>query len=318
MQASCAMPREANARTARQLLIADPDNDGTAPMLHIAQPRHQRPLACDPYHTWETADGAIWLALRRIRGDVVFRFPGLADFVMSPSEQHRPLDCRPVPGVDDATCTHLFRNQVWPLVLDARGELVFHGSAVTMGSGAIAFLGASGLGKSTLAATFASQGGQFLGDDCLHCELDPSGACTVRPAEAAVRLWHDAAAALFAPERPTEPSVSYTSKMRFGSGGDLCHCDTAQNLDIVYFLENLGARDVTFRRLSGVEAHLAWVRHSFLIDPANGPALARHCDRVAGIAASIPAYALDFPRDFARLDQLTKAITAHAKSIAAA
>lgn len=50
-------------------------------------------------------------------------------------------------------------------LLNLRGEPVLHASAVAVGDDAVAFLGASGMGKSTLATLLCSAGAHLVTDD---------------------------------------------------------------------------------------------------------------------------------------------------------
>ncbi len=57
--------------------------------------------------------------------------------------------------------------------LNLRGEAVLHASAVALGGEALAFIGASGMGKSTLATLLCSAGAGLVTDDVLR--LQPAG-----------------------------------------------------------------------------------------------------------------------------------------------
>src|SRR5688572_17324577 len=136
--------------------------------LGMSAPRDQGPCADAPFHGWSFPDGTPWTAFYRTSSGLLLRFPDLADFEVSADGRH--VTCAPVPGISPATIEHLYLNQVLPLALSKLGKLVFHASAVDAGGGAVAFLAASGRGKSTLAAGFAVNGHQFLTDDGLVLE----------------------------------------------------------------------------------------------------------------------------------------------------
>ncbi len=55
-----------------------------------------------------------------------------------------------------ATLQHLLFDQILPRLIAHAGRLVLHASAVGASAGAILFLGGTGQGKSTLAASFGS------------------------------------------------------------------------------------------------------------------------------------------------------------------
>ncbi len=70
----------------------------------------------------------------------------------------------------------LLVGNVMACVLTLAGECVLHASAVEIGDLALAFLGGSGMGKSTLAALLCASGARFITDDLLRLQPDgPDG-----------------------------------------------------------------------------------------------------------------------------------------------
>ncbi|HEX2724887.1 MAG TPA: hypothetical protein VHN20_03595, partial [Beijerinckiaceae bacterium] len=61
------------------------------------------------------------------------------------------------------------------IALHQRGMLPLHANAVVIGAAAVAFTGASGMGKSTLAAWFHDRGCRLLADDVVVIGLGESG-----------------------------------------------------------------------------------------------------------------------------------------------
>jgi hypothetical protein len=76
-------------------------------------------------------------------------------------------------------------------LLYQRGLFPLHGSAVETGWGAMIFVGAQGVGKSTLAAQFHRSGYRLLSDDVCAVAATPEG-LRILPALAQVRLCPDA------------------------------------------------------------------------------------------------------------------------------
>jgi hypothetical protein len=68
----------------------------------------------------------------------------------------------------------------------------------------VAFLGESGRGKSTLAASFATEGTRFLTDDGLLLEW-VGGHCMIVPSHPSIRLWEDSQEALISDMRHSRP-----------------------------------------------------------------------------------------------------------------
>lgn len=279
--------------------------------LRLQSARLQPPAAHPPFHTWTFPDGTLWTEFHRADGGFLLRFPDLADFQVSADAL--AVTGFPAPEVSEATMRHLYLNQVLPLVLSKLGKLVFHASAVEVGEGAIAFVAESGRGKSTLAASFAVNGFRFLTDDGLVVEVADPGYQAL-PSHPSIRLWADSAAVLVPPTAQCAPSVRYTAKVRFLADEDLVFCEQPRPLRRVYFLGDGRAATLEFQCLSGAEALVEWVKHSFLLDIEEKPRLASHFDQVAKLANQPIHYRLDYPRRFEDLARVREAIVEHARS----
>lgn len=82
------------------------------------------------------------------------------------------------------------------LVLHQRQTLPLHASAVSIDGAAVAFAGATGAGKSTLASALALQGHPLIADDVCRIQFTADGVALVAPGPPRLRLWPDMAAAL--------------------------------------------------------------------------------------------------------------------------
>ena len=116
-------------------------------------PRRQVALETTPFHYYTFDDDTVWTEFHRVSGGYLLRFPDLADFEVS--ADGTDVVAHPAGDTDDATIEHLYINQLVPLALSRQGRPTFHASVVMVRGGVIAFLGESGMGKSTLAASFA-------------------------------------------------------------------------------------------------------------------------------------------------------------------
>jgi len=206
---------------------------------------------------------------------------------------------------------HLYLNQVLPLALSKQGRIVFHASAVETENGAIAFLGESGRGKSTLAASFAAGGQRFLTDDALLL-VPAEGGYLVQPSHPSIRLWDDSQEALLAADAELAPPVQYTPKARILSGDSLPFCNAARRLRRVYFLGDGSAEELMIQRMRPSEALIGLVRNSFLLDIEAQEMLSSHFDLLAEMVALPIYYHLDYPRSFAALPDIRQGILKHA------
>ncbi|RCJ25507.1 hypothetical protein A6770_27625 [Nostoc minutum NIES-26] len=100
-----------------------------------------------------------------------------------------------LPGVEEALLRNLVLGPILCVLLRQRGLLVLHASCVDINNKAVAFMGGSGWGKSTLAAAFHTQGYDTLTDDVMPVEI-AAGCPTVFPAYPQFKLWPEAVASL--------------------------------------------------------------------------------------------------------------------------
>ncbi len=275
--------------------------------FRIAQAGAQEELSVAPYQEWVLPGGERWLRFFRTETGYLLRFPDLADFELSGAAP--AITCRPAPDTTRDTCEHLYLNQVLPLMLSRAGKLVFHASAVEVSGAAAAFLAESGRGKSTLAASFATGGHRFLADDGLVVEAAGTG-FTALPSHPSLRLWEDSRQALVA-GAAAAPPVQYTEKARLLSGGELRHCARPRPLRRAYFLGHGRTSAVRIERMGAAEAMMAWVGNSFLLEPKEPAVLAAHFGKVAELANTVPCYRLDYPRRFAELARVRRAVERH-------
>ena len=279
--------------------------------LSIEKPRPQGPLATTPFHEWTLPDGTRWAQFYRTQSGYVLRFPDFADFTISGEDL--VISCRPLPETGEETIAHLYLNQVLPLVLSRRGKLVFHGSAIEIGAAAIAFMGESGRGKSTLAASFAVNGHRFLADDGIVIE-ERDETFVVQPSHPSIRLWDDSQAALMQPHAVPQRPVPYTPKSRFLADDTIRFCDEAHGLHHVYFLGDDVASGPNFEALTGGEALIQLVKHSFLLDIRAAELIGAQFDRLSRMVRRPVCFRLDYPRRFEALAEVRAAILRHCAS----
>lgn len=265
------------------------------------------PADSPPFHEWTRPDGTVWTSFYRTKAGYLLRFPALVDFVLDLDGQR--VRAWPAPGVGDATIQHLFLNQVLPLAWSKQGKVVLHGSAVEIDDQCVAFIGPSGVGKSTLAASFAVSGFRFLTDDGLI--LDGAGAAfRAIPNHPSIRLWQDSQGMLIGPDAEAAPPVQFTSKARLHADSGIAFCDQPRPLRRVYFLGEGAQPSPLFRRLKASDALVELIKHSFLLDTER-EMLSFHFDALSRLAALPICYRLDYPRRYEALPQLRDEIVRH-------
>lgn len=105
--------------------------------------------------------------------------------------QGREIIVKPAPGSDQASIRLFLLGSCIAAVCYQRGLLPLHGSAVQTRHGAVIFAGGSGMGKSTLAASFQQRGYPILADDLSVIKLDETGRPWVMPGQIRLKLWRD-------------------------------------------------------------------------------------------------------------------------------
>jgi hypothetical protein len=106
----------------------------------------------------------------RVDGGYICRIVSVGDFVID--SDLRTVRCHPVVGGRTDVIPIVITGTITAFVLAMRGRCVLHGSAVELGGTALAFVGASGQGKSTMAALFCAAGASLVSDDVLRLEFE--------------------------------------------------------------------------------------------------------------------------------------------------
>jgi len=268
---------------------------------------------CKWLHTWYVSDDVPWLFLGRQDDDYLLRFPDLADFEVL--KNTKEISCYPKPGTTADTIRHLLLDQVIPLLLSKQGRLVLHGSAVLTPHGAVAFLGESGRGKSTLASSFSEQGSPILTDDCLLLK-EENGLLLAVPSYPGLRLWPETVDALFGQETPLAEVAHYTEKKRVDGNVGLSFCAEPAALRRIYFLaptDESEGKSVSIVPLSARDACMELVKFTYLIDITDRQRLRQEFERLSRLAALPLFYRLSFPRDFSLLPDVHRAILESAR-----
>ena len=276
--------------------------------LRQGPPRDQQEIHSEPFQELLSPDGSLWAQFFRVEAGYLLRFPGMADFEV-PAKGQSILGW-PLPHTAASSIQHLFLNQVLPLAQSRLGHLVFHASAVVIDSVCVAFMGESGRGKSTLAASFAAAGFPFLTDDSLFVEQGAQ-ACRVLPSHPSIRLWDDSQRELIS--NPTlAPALTFTNKARLLAGDELPFCDQSQVLRRCYVLGPGSATAVEIESLTPSAALVALLRNSFLLDLDQQAALAAHFDELSQLVREPMFFSLDYPRRYDNLEPVRQAIIGHA------
>jgi energy-coupling factor transporter ATP-binding protein EcfA2 len=146
-------------------------------------------------------------------------------------------------------------------LLQQRGMLVLHGSAVVREGAAVAFLGGSGSGKSTLAVAFAQRGQPLLTDDV--CVISPAehGLLEVQAGFREARLWLDSLQQLQLAASDLRPARHNLQKRVLPLDG--LAAAAAVPLRRIYVLQTSNRREIVIERLTGAEKFRTLRHHTY-------------------------------------------------------
>jgi hypothetical protein len=206
----------------------------------------------------------------------------------------------PVPGVDERTVQLGVLGPSFAMLLQQRGFLLLHASAVAVDGAAVAFLGPPRHGKSTTAAALHAQGYPLVVDDVVAIRFDGGGA-TVYPAFPQFKLWPDSVRALgHDPDTLPEIEPDYVKRARPVDAG--FWGQEALPLRCIYVLawgDALAIEPVAVR-----EAFLQIASHSYAIHWMHEVSGSTYLHARARLAEQVPVRRLRRPRDFALLPEV--------------
>ena len=202
-------------------------------------------------------------------------------------------------GVPDEVLFTYLLNQVLSHCLVLRGVEPLHATSVVVNGKAIAIMGDSGYGKSTLAAALLRKGYPLLTDDLMALEFLGTG-IRAHPSLARLKLHPDSADAAFE-RRRSLPMNTFTDKMILPLEISE-HVAYPVPLGAIFVIPSSSGSDaITIRRAEGQQAMLPLIKNSFNAAFLNRQRLEQQFDFACRLAKSVPISLLSFPR---RLDLL--------------
>ena len=134
------------------------------------------PKPVGKYGIWESAPGAF-----------LINVDGVARYLVT---EGRTILIEPYSSDHDVSV--FLTGSVFAALLQQRGVVTLHASAIETRLGAALFLGSSGSGKSSLLSAMLQRGYVMLADDVTGVILDPGGRPTALSSFPSTRLWADA------------------------------------------------------------------------------------------------------------------------------
>ncbi|BAZ11058.1 hypothetical protein NIES4071_28830 [Calothrix sp. NIES-4071] len=221
-------------------------------------------------------------------------------------ESGRKIVVEPNPGIDQDLLRPCILGPIFAVLLRQRSYLVLHASSVAINNKAVAFLGHSGWGKSTLANAFYNQGYSLLTDDVMAIKVESNPPITF-PSFPQVKLLPDAAASLgYDFEKLTSIHVRVAKR---NNRLDQRFSQIALPVKRIYVLENVAATCNEIESLSPQNALMELVRHSRATDLLTTPEfVSSHLRQCANLVKNISICRLKRKPSLDALPELVKLI----------
>lgn len=255
-------------------------------------------------------DEAQWFQHAPLPGGASYlRWSGLFEFLISANG--RRISCRALNGASREAFQTYLVSQVLSFALLKRGIEPLHATAVVANGQAVAFLGDSGYGKSSLGAACLRAGHRLLTDDVLVV-TEKSGRFHAHPGLPRIKLFPHIAKTFLGELAVGPPMNPITPKLVIPLPARL-HADAAVPLRTLYVLRppnGARVRRITITPLSSRRACLTLIANTFNPVITEQSRLTRQFDQAARLAAAVPVKLLTYPDDPARLPAVVEAIQA--------
>jgi len=207
--------------------------------------------------------------------------------------------------LNSADAHHFLADQVYPRILAQEGALIVHAGSFISRDRSVLLLGPSGRGKSTLIASFDQSGFVSMGDDACWISNE-DGFALAESLYPSLRLFQDSLAAVFAGTIQTAPVGSHTMKRRVAPRPYL----ESRKVPVaaVFSIAEARSDEITVQRLSNADACMTCVENSFALDPSNAAQAAWRLKQASYLARAVPFFEIAYPRDYARLPEVRRAI----------
>jgi len=236
----------------------------------------------------------LFYTICRVGDGYVARLPRIGDFVID--GDLRRVVCHPVASGQKDMVPIIVSGTIAAFVLAMKGKCVLHGSAVDIGGRAVAFVGASGQGKSTMAAIFCAAGASLVTDDVLPLEFGEGASandvvfCLKSGHE--IRLREKASSLA---ERIGVGAVRMTPDERHAVAPETSPLKLVPLSAIVLPRPSSEHVDVVARRLPDGEASLALGRCQRIEGWREPEQLRRQFTDIGRVVGSVPVFAVSVP-----------------------
>lgn len=239
-------------------------------------------------------------------GSFLVFIPGVAQFQIDPVEE--VVQIAPSVNASDASVRHALLDRIVPMLLGQLGNQILHASAVVLKSGdAIAFVGDSGEGKSTLAGSLVAAGASLITDDCLMIKVCGKEVKII-PSYKGLRLRDDSARRVFGTSGVPDSVSDQSDKKRLRLILSENEPIEWHALSSLYLLSYSTSR-VTVHPATQAGSLAALVKQHFFLDVKDKKQILSQFQHIRNLVESgLPVSELSYPRSYDLLPRVRQRV----------
>jgi hypothetical protein len=222
-------------------------------------------------------------------GSFLLRFADICDFAVDATLHN--VEVRVAKGGSPEWVAVFAAGSLLSFILVMKGEPLLHASAVDVGGAALAFVGRSGMGKSTMATLCCAAGGHLITDDVLRLTTGAVPQCYLGPDELRLRAWATELTSTF---------VDKPAQRRTGDGRDavqvpLGAAELLRLAAVVIPLPDRAATQVGLERLDPMQSLVALLSFPRILGWVEPVTQAQQFKLISDISAQVPVYQARIP-----------------------
>jgi hypothetical protein len=216
-------------------------------------------------------------------------------------------------SISTSRFNHTILHAFIPQIMALRGEVVLHTTSVVIDGRCYLFAGDSGMGKSTLAAGFASRGHTIYSEDIARIEFDAAQRPQAFPSYPGVRLRGNSFL-LPAEKRTNEMGRYGLPKFRVNVESAIAHEPPAP-VEAIFFLRRGTTVRPKITRLTPMQAIKPYLKASFLLAFPKATRGRIAFGQAVKLAGAIPAFELRYVRSGKHFSGLLDDLSAFTDSL---
>jgi hypothetical protein len=232
-----------------------------------------------------------WYTFTRLAdGSFLLRFADICDFAVDASL--RRVEVRVAEGRSSLDWVAVFAaGALLSFILVMKGEPILHASAVDVGGAALAFVGRSGMGKSTMATLCCAAGGHLITDDVLRLMTGDPPRCYLGPDEIRLRAWATELTSTFSQPLAQRRTDDGRDAVQVPLGAD----ELLPLAAVVVPLPDRSLTEVALKRLDAMQSLLALLSFPRIVGWVEPVAHAQQFKLLSDVVGQVPVYQARIP-----------------------